>query len=263
MEEKIFISYNHKDRCLIDMIARDLELEFGRDNIFYDVWSIQPGEDFIGKMNEGLESFKTFFFFVSQNSLESKMVSLEWQAALNIAIRNDLKFVAIKISDCQIPSILSSRLCIDLYGEGVKSAIEKMKCVVKSESTYEPLSDVQNLEARAILKDEKTISLIIEAKIYSEQSSRFVFAFSNEFNDFSICYNISETFTTSGRGIFTKDNGVVLNAYTVNIQRTITPGFPFISEIYLEKTNHIRDFEIYVLTNSIKQTYKKIPLIIN
>ena len=33
-EYMIFISYNHKDEQLVDMIARRLELEFGRDNIF-------------------------------------------------------------------------------------------------------------------------------------------------------------------------------------------------------------------------------------
>lgn len=36
----IFISYNHNDEQLVDMIARRLELEFGRDNIFYDKLSV-------------------------------------------------------------------------------------------------------------------------------------------------------------------------------------------------------------------------------
>ena len=79
----IFISYNHKDEQLVDMIARRLELEFGRDNIFYDKWSMQPGDSIIGKMNEGLEKFTTFFYFLSPNSLTSKMVSKEWKSALN------------------------------------------------------------------------------------------------------------------------------------------------------------------------------------
>ena len=38
MAEKIFVSYNHKDKILADTIARRLELEFGRNNIFYDAW---------------------------------------------------------------------------------------------------------------------------------------------------------------------------------------------------------------------------------
>lgn len=64
----IFISYNHKDEQLVDMVVRRLELEFGRKNIFYDKWSMQPGDSIIGKMNEGLEKVTTFFYFLSPNS---------------------------------------------------------------------------------------------------------------------------------------------------------------------------------------------------
>ena len=85
----IFISYNHNDEQLVDMIARRLELEFGRDNIFYDKWSMQPGDSIIGKMNEGLEQFTTFFYFLSPNSLTSKMVAKEWQSALNKAVNEN------------------------------------------------------------------------------------------------------------------------------------------------------------------------------
>ena len=113
MTEKIFISYNHNDDVLVDTIARRLELEFGRNNIFYDAWSIQPGDSIIGKMDEGLSSFSTFFFFVSNNSLNSKMVTLEWQTALNIATNNGLKFVAVRIENCSIPLIISDKLYID------------------------------------------------------------------------------------------------------------------------------------------------------
>ncbi len=72
----IFINYNHQDEQLVDMVARKLELEFGRKNIFYDKWSMQLGDSIIGKMNEGLEKFTMFFSFT--NSLTSKMVGKEW-----------------------------------------------------------------------------------------------------------------------------------------------------------------------------------------
>lgn len=44
MDKKIFISYNHNDKQIIDTIVRRLEIEFGRSNIFYDAWSINPGD---------------------------------------------------------------------------------------------------------------------------------------------------------------------------------------------------------------------------
>lgn len=261
MIEKIFISYNHNDSDIVDMISRKLELEFGRNNIFYDNWSIQPGDSIIGKMNKGLEEFTTFFFFVSPNSMESKMVSLEWQTALNKAVNKDLKFVAVRIADCNLPAILSDKLYIDLYGEGVDSAIEKMKCIVKSESTYKPLEDVQNIIATEKKKDDRTISFMIEAKLYTETNPIFAFACSNSFGEFSVCFNISDSFILTGRDKLNTDNGISLNASTVQLQRPLKPGFPFVFEVYVKNnTSHLNNITICVLTDSLKKLYKSIPI---
>lgn len=260
MLDKIFISYNHNDAGLIDMIARRLELEFGRNNIFYDAWSIQPGDSIIGKMNEGLESFTTFFFFISPTSLASKMVSLEWQTALNRAVNNDLKFIAVRIADCNPPTILSDKQYIDLYGEGLDSAVEKMKCVVKSESAYRPLDDVQNLIATATIKNEKTITFTIDAKMYAESNPTFAFACSNPLSDFSVCFNISEGFTMSGIDEITEEDGLTLNAKTVQLQRTLKPKFPFVFEVSLVKATHLSNVAIYVLVDAARRMYKRIPI---
>lgn len=260
MPEKIFISYNHRDATIIDMISRRLELEFGRNNIFYDAWSIQPGDSIIGKMNDGLEMFTTFFFFISPNSLESKMVSLEWQTALNRAVNNDLKFVGVRIANCNPPAILSDKLYIDLFGEGMDSAVEKMKCVVKSESTYRPLEDAQNIIATTTIIDPKTIRITIEAKMYAEANPTFAFACSNSLDDFSVCFNVSEGFTMTGKDEITTEDGTVLNARTVRLQRSLIPGFPFVFEVYLEKTSHLSDVAIYVLIDAAKRMYKGIPI---
>lgn len=71
----IFLSHNFKDGDI-----------FGQENVFYDSWSIQPGDGIIDKMNDGLTQCKLFFFFVSNNSLNSEMVKLEWQNALSLYI---------------------------------------------------------------------------------------------------------------------------------------------------------------------------------
>lgn len=260
MTNKIFISYNHADKQIVDIIAQRLELEFGRNNIFYDAWSIQPGDSIIGKMNEGLEGFSTFFFFISPNSLSSKMVSLEWQTALNRAVNNDLKFAAVKIADCKTPAILSDKLYIDLYGEGMDSALEKMKCVIKSKSTYKPLEEAPNIVATIQNKDAKTIKITIEAKMYAEQNPEFAFACSNSLDDFSACFNVSEGYTLCGRDEITTNNGLILNARTVQLQRALKPNFPFIFEVYVEKNNQLKNVNIYVLVDASKRIYNTIPI---
>lgn len=260
MSDNIFISYNHKDEVLIDMIARRLELEFGRNNIFYDKWSMQPGDSIIGKMNEGLEEFTTFFFFVSPNSLESKMVSLEWQTALNKAVNNNLKFIAVRIADCSIPAILSDKLYIDVYGEGIDNAIEKMKCVVKGDSTYKAMEELENIKVSFKVVDNKTIRITIKTLLYAEGNPTFAFACSNSLDEFSACFNISEGMTMSNHGTITTNTGETLNMRTVQLQRPLKPGFPFIFEVYLKETNHLSNVAVYLLINAEKGMYKQLTI---
>jgi len=60
----IFISHTSADKPLIDPIALELAKVFGSENVFYDSWSIQPGDGIIDKIDEALKSCKFFFFFV-------------------------------------------------------------------------------------------------------------------------------------------------------------------------------------------------------
>ena len=73
----IFISHTNTDKPLVEPIAIKLSSVFGQENVFYDSWSIQPGDGIINEMNEGLSKCKFFFFFVSKKSLDSGLVKLE------------------------------------------------------------------------------------------------------------------------------------------------------------------------------------------
>ena len=110
-----FLSHNWKDKDVIEPIAVRLKEVYGEENIFYDSWSIKPGENIIGKMNEGIEKCKYFFFFISNNSLNSSMVNLEWQSALFKSAKEGIKFIPIKIDNCYPPQILISTVYIDMY----------------------------------------------------------------------------------------------------------------------------------------------------
>ena len=146
----IFISYNHNDEEIVDRIVKRLDIEFGRKNIFYDKWSIQPGDSIIGKMNEGIEKADVFFYFLSSNSLKSKMVSREWQSALMQSINDRLKFIPIRIEDCQIPSIMKDILFIDLFNIGIIETIEKMKKCINESNEYDYLEEVDNIIANLV-----------------------------------------------------------------------------------------------------------------
>lgn len=258
MSEKIFISYNHKDQILVDMIARRLEFEFGRNNIFYDAWSMQPGDSIIGKMNEGLSEFTTFFLFVSPDSLDSSMVSLEWQTALNRAVNNDLKFVAVRLADCNIPTILSDKLYIDLYGDGLDSAIERMKRITKNENCYIPLEDAPNVMVDINVVERTKAIITVKATMYAEHNPCFAFACENVYDEFDI-KNVSEAVTLQGRDQLSGD-GIVANAYTIQLHRVLKPGFPFVVELHSKDLKDLRNVSINILKDAERRLYQRLPV---
>ena len=58
----IFVSHNYKDKPVVEQFALRLRDTFGQDQVFYDSWSIQPGDGIVGKMDEGLAKCKLFLF---------------------------------------------------------------------------------------------------------------------------------------------------------------------------------------------------------
>ena len=106
----IFLSHNYKDKDVVGPIAVSLANRYGKENVFYDSWSIKPGDGIINEMNNGLEKCKYFFFFISENSLKSGMVSLEWQVALNKSTKGETKFIPIKVDNSKQPTILIDKI---------------------------------------------------------------------------------------------------------------------------------------------------------
>lgn len=260
MAEKIFISYNHKDELLIDTIVRRLAIEFGKDNIFYDKWSMQPGDSIVGKMNEGLHDCTVFFVFLSPNSLSSNMVGVEWQAALHKSINKNLKYVAVKIAECEVPEILAYKEYINLYGEGLDSAIEKMKAVIRAENNYKPLEEAKNIIAYVHKENEQKIIVTIKAEIYNDPNPIFTIFSTNESAQYTICYNISDSPICVGNDTLTLSNGKQIHVQTAFLQRTLKPGFPFVSEITC--TTEISPNEIVALqlVDNEKGLYKALPV---
>lgn len=77
MSPKIFLSHNYNDKPLVEPVALRLSDIFGQQDVFYDSWSIRPGDGIIDQMSRGLEAPEFVFFFVSATSLASGMVKLE------------------------------------------------------------------------------------------------------------------------------------------------------------------------------------------
>lgn len=118
----IFLSHNSNDKPIIEPIALRLATIFGRDNVFYDSWSMQPGDGIIDRMNVGLENCTHFFVFVSQNSMKSSMVKMEWQNAIYASSKGKCKVIPVRLDQQAMPAIMSQTLYIDLYSNGIDVA---------------------------------------------------------------------------------------------------------------------------------------------
>ena len=138
MTHKIFLSHNHNDKPLVEPIALQLANIFDQEKVFYDSWSIRPGEGIIDQMNNGLEAPEFVFFFVSANSLASGMVKLEWQNALYAASKGKTRIIPVRVDGSAMPPVLMQTLFIDMHTVGLEAAIAQIVSVTQGNASFTP-----------------------------------------------------------------------------------------------------------------------------
>jgi hypothetical protein len=255
----IFISHTHKDKPLVEQIALRLAAVFGTENVFYDSWSIQPGEGIIAKMNEGLANCKYFFFFVSKNSMQSKMVDLEWQNALLKATQGQAKLIPVKIDDCMMPPILLQTLYIDIFGNGVEVGIRQMIDVINGRNTFQ-VGPQEFHNVRAFIKnEEKKLVVEIRAEYYLEPISKYLILVENNENELNFNVKSDTMFFGGFQKEIKLNNGKIYNGFSASIDRGTVPGFPFDVEITANGINTIQFVGVMRAIN--KDQYKMIPVI--
>lgn len=168
----IFVSHTHADKPLVEQVALRLAAAFGQDKIFYDSWSIQPGEGIIDRMSQALGEATHFFFFVTANSLRSKMVSLEWQNALLKATHGQCRLVAVRCDASELPPIMAQSLYIDLYTVGLDAAIAQMADVVRGQNTYRPPSQPFSNLTFSVSGSERDLTVEIKESSILSRSER-------------------------------------------------------------------------------------------
>lgn len=232
----IFISHNCKDKPIVEPIAIKLAGVFGRDEVFYDSWSIKPGDAIINKMNIGLENCRFVFYFVSMNSLSSFMVNMEWQNALMKVSNGLVRLVPIRMDNSEMPAILTQNLYLDLYTNGIDVTVRQMIDLVQGNDTFHPkYAQVKNLSAKFLSKDERHAVIQFDAEYFMEPTPHFVFVTSN--NEDEASYNCKDV--SMFRSGFTKNaftaNGMIFNAVFIGFPEALVPGFPQRVEINATK----------------------------
>lgn len=220
----IFLSHNSKDKPIVEQIAKPLLKKYGIDNIFYDSWSIRPGDSIIDKMDEGLKNCEFFLFFISVNSLNSEMVKLEWQAALLKKASKNIKFIPIRISNVQPPHIIAQLLYIDLYQDGLDVAIRQIIDVIDNNNTHVLNNDFSNINVY-VSQNASEILIEFRAECFLEAHPSFLILCKND-PEYLDCRILGQQLASRGMHKNISVNGQICNALSVAIHEPITPNFP-------------------------------------
>ncbi len=253
----IFLSHNSKDKAIVEPIALKLAQIYGKDSVFYDSWSIQPGDGIIEQMNSGLFKCDFFLFFVSKNSLQSNMVKLEWQNALLKATKNQIKLIPVKLDDCLMPQILLQTLYIDIYGKGLEYGFKQIVDVINGQNVFrEQYQTYENMRAIA-RKKENGLDIEIAAITYFEPISRFLILIDCNPSDISIICTSDSSRTVNRFNGIRLNNGLICNALYEEVSRGLTPGFPY--RVVINRKDK-KPFKCYGIMRAISdQEYHMIP----
>ncbi len=254
----IFISHNRMDKAIVEPIAIRLAKIYGQDSVFYDSWSIQPGDGIIDKMNSGLFQCDYFFVFVSKNSLQSKMVQLEWQNALLKATNGLVKLVPVKLDDCLMPAILMQTLYVDIFGKGLEYGFRQIVDVINNKNVFRgEYQTYENIRAKINGKGD-SLEIEIAALTYFEPMARFLILIDCRPEEVDIKSSSDSVRMTGAQSDIALNNGFKCNALFESVSRGISPGFPYRVEIHHKEK---QPFQCFGIMRAISDSeYRMIPV---
>jgi TIR domain len=228
VSHKIFLSHNRNDKPLVEAVAIRLAAIFGQDQVFYDSWSIRPGDGIIDQMNKGLEAPEFVFFFVSANSLNSAMVKLEWQNAVHLATKGKTRIIPVRVDGSTMPPILTQTLYIDMHTIGLEAAIAQIVSVTQGNASFTPQHlGFSNLTYSVTAAADGAINIVIRASHLMEPNPNFLLLVGNSRNELNCTVLNASGFTGDFHTDLKLDNGSVHNGIAMKpMNATLTPHHP-------------------------------------
>ncbi|WP_186249940.1 toll/interleukin-1 receptor domain-containing protein [Burkholderia gladioli] len=234
MAHKIFLSHNHNDKPLVEAVALKLAGIFGQDQVFYDSWSIRPGDGIIDQMNHGLEAPEFVFFFVSTSSLASSMVKLEWQNALYAATKGKTRLIPVRVDGSDMPALLQQALFIDMHTIGLDAAIAQIVSLTQGNASFTAQHQGFSNLTRSIARlEDGSFEITIKASHMMEPNPNFAFPVMNE-EDEIFGWIKGHPGIQGGfrKGAFQLNEGNVANAMVMRpLTGTLTPTHPLIFQL--------------------------------
>ncbi|MEN2468013.1 toll/interleukin-1 receptor domain-containing protein [Ornithinibacillus sp. JPR2-1] len=221
----IFISHQHKDKDFVGEIARALEENYGEDKVFYDDWSIKPGENIISRMSEGILECEFFFFIITENSLKSEMVTMEWTSALREKSKREIKFIPVRADNVNPPTIISALNYLDLYNQGMEVTIKQIMDIVSGAEKEKDYPTFNNLISYVHEVSSYELHFYITVKRFYEPNGKFIIFTDLNENQASLEKDDGTMFGTKFIKEVELDRNRTLNAFSIDTLQGIKKGF--------------------------------------
>jgi len=130
----IFLSHNSADKEYVRRLAAALAVAGA--HVWFDEWTIRPGDSVPGAIDEGLSEFEIFALVWSQAASNSRWVKTEMEAAVTRWIGDpSIRLVPVLLDETPIPAILRPVRYIDgTKGDHLQVARELLG--IESESAF-------------------------------------------------------------------------------------------------------------------------------
>jgi hypothetical protein len=164
--EGIFISYRRGNAAYAGWLAETLENHFGEQNVFRDIGSIAPGEDFIKAIERALEASVVMIVVVGRNWArelkEHEQRGQEDYTRLEITTvldRNNVQVIPVLVQGAAMPranelpsdlAALARRHAIELHDTNWQSDIQRLITVLEETVTRrrQPTGNRSSIEKR-------------------------------------------------------------------------------------------------------------------
>lgn len=231
-QRDFFISFNSKDRAIADWITYELKRK--GFTMYYQFDDFPPGSDFMKEMNKAMLNTRLTIAIWTSNYFNSSFASIEARTALKASLSKDeIKFVPIKVEDCEVEPLFSTLVYINLVG---KQEFESQKLLisgVRAALSLGKTSDVKKKPAYPIQILKSANSSIKKEGFMIEPQLRILYAGSKK----SSTLNLESSYQTLSKALTGfLQKGVVRFSKSLNINTSN------IFDILLKQKPHIFHF---------------------
>lgn len=148
---QVFLSHSTPDKGVVEPVAAWLASKGLR--VWFDKWSMTPGDSLVDKVGEGIESSDRLVVFLSPHSVDSNWVRKEVSNGLIMEIAEEKglgqKFVVpALILPCKVPLMLRDKLYADFTNKAFDAACEELYRGITNQPLGPQNAALQNAEVR-------------------------------------------------------------------------------------------------------------------